>query len=415
MTRYYFTFVAAIMLMAGCSNEIPSTETPNDPTNTPDEPTTEELTIEITDRQQVCNIESTTTKATIEFEVEAEWELVFRSYVDDNTDWISASQTSGAPGKHSVEIYMDENSEEQTRWVDIEIRDVNKHTTRASVYPDPDISEMINALTGACYVVSIVQLGYYNTNYGFGLSVNLTNHYLEDLVNEYIAEKSITYEDITYLQVHGLPDTYFDYRFINEKLTKLRFLDLGESDITKIPVGAFRDNHSIHYIVLPRHLREIGDYAFFNSELRNVNLYIPATVEYIGFNAFAGSQISGQIAISNNSGYIEIYNSAFDTGYVVMLQFCEGMTHIQGSGPCGASLPLLVLPSTSSYVGQAIYEGVGLVCCYADFPPDTDSILLSDNDIGMMLVPQIGLFTYILNEDSPLSTYAQAGKIDPVL
>ena len=414
MKRFYFILVAALMLVAGCDKEECPTITPNDPTEEPNNPTTEEVTIALTDRQQVAEVEGNTTQATIEFEVDVEWELVFRSYTDGNTDWISANKTSGGPGKHSVEIYMDENIQEQTRWIDIEIRDVNKQVTRASVYPDPDISEMINSMTFACYIVSIVQLGYYDTNYGYGLSVNLKNIHLEELVNEYIAEKGITYEDITYLQVHGIPDIYFDYKFINEKLTKLRFLDLGDSDITKIPVGAFQDNHSIHYIVLPRHLREIGDYAFYNSELRNVNLYIPATVEFIGFNAFADTQISGQIAISSNSGYIRICTSAFASNLIMMLQFCEGMTLIDASSPCGPSLPALILPSTALEVSQDCFEGVGIVCCYAETPPETDSILLHKDDIGIMLVPMIGYFTY-MTDTSPYLTYYNAGKIDPVL
>ena len=412
MKRFCIILVAALISVC-CGKDTDPTITPQEPTDDPNTPTTEEVVIHLTDRQQVCNIESVTTKATIEFEVDVEWELVFRSYTDGNTDWVSASQTSGGPGKHSVEIYMDENIHEQTRWIDVEIRDVNKQTTRASVYPDPDISEMVNTLTVACYVVSIVQLGYYDSNYGFGLSVNLTNHHLEELVNEYIAEKGITYQDITYLQVHGSLD-YYDYKFINDKLTKLRFLDLGDSAITTIPGGAFQKNSSIHYIVLPRHLQTISDYAFYNSELRNVNLYIPPTVEYIGFNAFAGTQISGQVAISSDSGYIRICSSAFESNLIMMLQFCEGMTFIDASKPCGPSLPLLILPSTASEVSQDCFEGVGIVCCYAEIPPETDSILLHKDDIGVMLVPVIGYFTY-MTDTSPYAIYYYEGKIDPVL
>lgn len=414
MMRYYFTLVAAIMLMAGCGKEEPPMGTPDDSTQTPDDPTTEEVLIELTDRRQVSNIESNTTKATIEFEVDVDWELVIRSYTDGNTDWVWASTTSGAAGKHSVEIFMDKNISEDARWVDVEIRDVTKQATRASVYPDLGMSEMLNIYTGACYVVSLIQLGYYDSNYGFGLRVNLTPHRLEDLVNEYIEEKGITYQDIVYLDIHGTPDSYFDYKFINDKLTKLRFLNLREADITEIPVGAFSYNNSIHYITLPRYLQKIHNNAFYNSELRNVNLFIPETVKYIGMNAFAGSQISGQIAISNITGTIEISRGAFDTGLVMMLQFCEGMRYIEGGSPCGNHLPVLVIPSSATYVGQAMFEGVTFACCYAENPPDTDGILLQEDDIGIMAVPLIGMYTYSV-ETSPFLTYANAGKIAPIL
>ena len=80
MKRFYFILVAALMLVAGCDKEECPTITPNDPTEEPNNPTTEEVTIALTDRQQVAEVEGNTTQATIEFEVDVEWELVFRSW-----------------------------------------------------------------------------------------------------------------------------------------------------------------------------------------------------------------------------------------------------------------------------------------------------------------------------------------------
>ena len=392
MKRFYFILVAALMLVAGCGKEEGPTITPNDPTDEPNNPTTEEVTIALTERQQMAEVEGNTTQATIEFEVDVEWELVFRSYNNESIDWISANKTSGKAGKHTIELSMEPNSTPDNRLVNIEIHSIaQKQATRVQDY---DIDDMVNSFQGVCFVVSLLQNRYYADKYPIGVRVNLNMGYtLKELIDEYVAEKNITYDDIEYLEVRGSlgGTTHVDsnYDFINKRLLNLKELDLRHADMTEIPVGAFMENRSIHYITLPKMLKSIGDNAFLNSELRNINLKIPPMVEYIGLNAFAGTQIGGSIIISTNSGYINIMQHAFNTPYIFTAIFGEGMHTIEGGKDSfQPALSFMVLPSTLSAIRHWYLRHVTIICCYATTPPQIlDPILLQPERVSAVLVP----------------------------
>lgn len=397
MKRFYFILVAALMLVAGCGKEEDPTNTPNDPTDEPNNPTTEEVIVELTEGQQVAEVEANTTKTTIEFEVDVEWELVFRSYNNESTEWISANKTSGKAGKHSVELTMEPNNTPDNRLVSVEIHDI----AQKSRVTDHDISDMINSFQGVCFVVSLLQNRYYADKYPIGVRVNLNMGYtLKDLIDEYVAEKNLSYDDIEYLEVRGSlgSNTYVDsnYDFINKSLLNLKELDLYHADMTEIPVGAFMENRSIHYITLPRSLRSIGDNAFLNSELRNINLKIPPKVEHIGLNAFAGTQIGGSIIISTNSGYINIMTDAFNTPYIFSVIFGQGMHTIEGGkNSFQRGLSFMVLPSSLQAIRHWYLRHVTIICCYAVTPPSIiDYILLQPEGVGAVLVPTGSYLSY---------------------
>lgn len=407
MKRFYYILVAALMLVVGCSKEEGPTITPNDPNNEPNDSTTEKVMIELTERQQVADIDNNTTKATIEFEVDVEWKLVFRSYNNESTEWISANKYSGGAGKHSVELTMEPNTTPDNRLVNVEIHSIaSEQATRVQDY---DIDDMVNSFQGVCFVVSLLQNRYYADKYPVGVRVNLNMGYtLKELIDEYIAEKNISYDDIEYLEVRGSlgSTTYVDsnYDFINKSLLNLKELYLRDADMTEIPVGAFMENRSIHYITLPKSLKSIGDNAFLNSELRNINLRIPPKVEYIGLNAFAGTQIGGSIIISTNSGYINIQQSAFDTPYIFTAIFGEGMHTIEGGKDSfQPALSMMVLPSTLSAIRHWYLRHVSIICCYASNPPQIiDSILLQPERVSAVLVPVIS-YPYYTDAYDPWS------------
>ena len=359
----------------------------------------------------VHEIDSQVTNTTIEFEVNTPWELAFASYNDEPIDWISAEKTSGQAGKHSVKLFMEPNTTPNNRLVRVEIRDVSqRQSTRVE---NLDMDDIVNSYQGVCYVVSILQACYYANKYPIGVRVYVEHSFhLKELIDEYVAENNLTYDDIEYLEVCG--DLSSDpinkdsnYHFINNSLLNLKELNLSDADMVTISDGAFYENRSIHYIRLPRSLEYIGDNAFYNSELRNVNLRIPSGVRYVGYNAFAGTQISGTIVISNYSGYIELLPSAFNTPYILTAIFCEGITTIEGGhNAFQQGLALLVLPSSLRAIRQSFLRNISIVCCYAQVPPSIiDPLLLQPQTVGGVLIP---INSYLLYTDSknPWSGFA---------
>lgn len=409
MRRFGILLLLATLTL-GCENGGDSTDAGGDI----NPPVDENPVIEFTgtaSHGNIHEIDSQVTNTTIEFEVDTPWELSFASYNNEPTDWISADKTSGQPGKHSVKLFMEPNATSNNRLVRVEIRDiVQRQSTRVE---DFDMDDIINSYQGVCYVVSILQACYYADNYPIGVRVYVEHPFhLKELIDEYIEENNLTYDDIEYLEVCG--DLSGDpikkdsnYHFINNSLLNLKELNLSDADMVTIQDGAFSGNRSIHYIRLPRSLEYIGDNAFYNSELRNVNLRIPSGVRYVGYNAFAGTQISGTIVISNYSGYIELWPGAFNTPYILTAIFCEGITTIEGGHDAfQQGLALLVLPSSLRAIRQSFLRNISIVCCYAQVPPNIiDPILIQPQYVGGVLVP-ISSYLFYTDTNNPWSKFA---------
>lgn len=405
MRRFSLLMLLALLTI-GCNNGVLSGE--DDTIIEP--PKQESPVIEFTGSTSYGNIhevEPNTETTTIEFEVDTPWVLTFASYNNESTEWISADKTSGQAGKHSVTLRMEPNNTPDNRLVRVEIR--NKSVDTFTRVTDIDVDDMINSIQGVCYMVSILQNRYYADKYPVGVRVNLNAGYmLKDLIDEYVAEKNITYDDIEYLDVRGNlgNSTHIDsnYDFINNSLTNLKELDLYHADMIEIPVGAFMGNRSIHYITLPHYLQSIGDNAFMNSELRNVNLRIPPHVEYVGMNAFAGTQIGGSIIIGTNTGFISIMDDAFNTPYIFTVVFKEGMSIIEGGkNTFNPALSFMILPETLMEIRHWYLNNVGIICCYAIDPPHIiDSILMQPDRVGGVLVP-VGSYLFYTDPYDPWS------------
>lgn len=404
-----YILLTIIMLLVGC--EKPSSDPMPEPDdNTIENPSEEpEFTLDETATfGNIHEIESNTTAATISFEVDVNWELRFASYNNESTDWATADKMSGEPGKHTVKIYFEPNTTMDNRLLRVEVCDATQRSITRNT--NNEMGNMINSFQGVCYVISILQSAYYSIEYPRGLRVVVEPKHgsLKGIIDAHIAENNLTYDDIEYLEIRGNlgNDVQIEsnYHFINDYLLNLKVLNLRYAEMTTIPQAAFYRNRSIHYITLPKYLKRIGDSAFQDSELRDVNIYLPPSVEHVGWNAFAGTQISGSVIISSRSGYIYLGPASFDSPAIFTAVFCEGVEVIDGGSPFNVYLSALVLPSSLETINYSILHNTLIVCCYAPIPPNiSDTMLLHKELVGDVLVPS-GSYLLYMEETCPWSS-----------
>ena len=133
---------------------------------------------------------------------------------------------------------------------------------------------------------------------------------------------------------------------------------------------------SLHYIKLPFKLNKIGDNAFYNTGLKNINMVMPPLVNDVGVAAFKSTNISGSVIFLGTMAKISIGTEAFygNGKSVTSAIFGEGITHISVgiNRPFGESSAYVKLPSTLTYVGASITNGVLVIYSYAPTPPEVD-------------------------------------------
>lgn len=390
MIRYFALLFFTTMLIACQVDTSPIIE----PEPNPDEQPFVEFT-EAVSHGNICEVEPDTKGLSFEFEVDVDWALRFVNYENETVEWITADKTSGKAGKHRVTLQFDANTSPDNRLARVEVCDIA--STEATRNSDDDVVNMVNSFQGVCYVVSILQAAYYSIEYPRGLQITVTpEHFsLKKIIDMHIAENNLTYDDIEYLDIRGdlgsSVNIDSNYHFINTYLLNLKVLNLRYANMTEIPSFAFYRNRSIHYISLPKELRVIEQSAFEQSELRNVNLYIPPKVNYVGTNAFYNTRISGSIVLSNYDGYIYLGNDALSTPYIFTVVFCEGITTIDGGEPFNEFLTALVLPSSLNSIFYTMLHNVSIICCHPPIPPQitgsANGILLRPNKVGVVLVP----------------------------
>lgn len=129
---------------------------------------------------------------------------------------------------------------------------------------------------------------------------------------------------ITELTVTGTMDAR-DFLFITQKLTELTSLDLSQVTITEVA-----GSKTLYGTVTDYPANEIPRTAFFGKKLTTVSL--PATVESIGFAAFAGCyQLS---SVTMPEGIFEIDDYAFS----------------------GSGLTSVEVPASVSYMGRGVFS-----------------------------------------------------------
>ena len=122
----------------------------------------------------------------------------------------------------------------------------------------------------------------------------------------------------------------------------LQAIDLAQTDIEIIPEAAFKNTHAMATLKLPNNVVTIGQYAFFNTGV--VELNIPATVTSIGDYAFEDAVALKKITFAPDSmmealGSLETDSAIF-----------------KGS----VSLETVTLPNFMKTIGNYVFEGSGL-------------------------------------------------------
>lgn len=383
MKKFYTIFTIALLLVIGCTketNEGPGIQdTPND-AETPN--------VEISEGADVCTLEATSTSAQVTFEVNHDWEVQFVSYDGEPVNWITATPSSGAAGKHTLKLTMEKNENPEDRLVRLEVRNAAV-ASRAE-----ELTDFIQGAEATLLCISLMQYAYYESKYGAPIEITLSSELrIEQCIDSYIADHNLDYGDITYLEIFG-PMTEEDFEFIKLKLPNITVLDLTASDVEVIPKCALRDKQSLHYIKLPLKLRRIEDEAFHRSGIKSVNLYMPPLLEFVGINAFAQTHVSGTVIFPGSIGTIDLSYGVFDGTGVLFAHFCEGISHIYGdiTSPFPEN-SVIFLPSTTLEVNSYLTEGALLVYCYAQMPPKTDQYGL-DANLGGLLIPTNSLGVY---------------------
>lgn len=227
---------------------------------------------------------------------------------------------------------------------------------------------------------------YYNTSYwssftiinGERLSLTIDVSTAGSLADLVLAQTE-NYRDVIDLKLTGtLNDD--DLSTIQNYLTKLLTLDLGETDLTELPGDFLKARYNIEHIVLPAELDTITGTNAFN-QCRNLrDVEIPGSLAYIPSYTFryctkldSVTFNEGLIGIGNYAFYEDaslsyvtlpstvVYLSSFSFGYCTGLKdvsLNEGLRRIYSYSFCGdTSLKSLTLPSTVLYLEDRAFEG----------------------------------------------------------
>lgn len=384
MKKLYLLLALTILMAMGCSKEVDEVQKPGDSTNT-EEPVAPSVKIDA--QLQVCQLDAKSTSAEVEFDINNDWEIHFVTYEGEPVNWIKATPSKGSAGKQVVKLQVDINNTADDRLVRLEVRNP------MAVSRSMELDDVLVAAEATCLTISILQYGYYELVYGDPVEAKLSETLrLKEVVDTYIANHNQDYTDIVYLEIFG-PMYDEDYQFIREQLPNITVLDLTAADITTIPINAFSHKKSLHYIKLPFSVRVIDDYAFYNSGIKNVNLYLPPLLKNVGWNAFAYTNIAGTIFITSEM-YLE--GGAFEGGITSVIA-CPGITTLEGDivGAFGDGY-VIYLPSTISSISPGMLDGATYVFCFATEPPKTDRYSI-DNNIKALFIPVGTLEVYSNN------------------
>ena len=203
---------------------------------------------------------------------------------------------------------------------------------------------------------------------------------------------------------------------------------IGEYTVTSIGVEAFCRNDTIDSITLPDTVKSIGEYAFYYSDLKSID--IGNGVEIIGRNAFCGSDyletlIIGDslsaieynalyicsslknITVSENNQYFSaVDNVLFNKDKTILLRYCTG------SYDGGYSIPITVTQvDDNAFYGSKWLEEITITDNVTTIGSHafSDCTQLSDVHIGAKLqnveMYAFGSFTkverYTISQDNP--------------
>lgn len=331
------------------------------------------------------------------FNAEQPW-MVHATCNNEETSDIQFSAISGEPGNHTIQLTLPENTSLEAKDYKIDI--VYKTEKNRSAIGNA----IMNGIYYAFTTFAIAQVGYYDVlrlehiHLGEGGTLN------EVLCTEYNCTTEQLAELATELYIEG-PMSGEDFKFIKEKLTAIRVLNMLNADIAEIPDFAFKDCKSLKYIVLPNKLQRIGEQAFFRSGLKNASLAMPPLLSGIGPSAFEDTNISGSIYFTGLSSTVNIGGYTFAGTHINMLFFGEGVRVIN-ENKYGVALSLgetniayIYLPSTLRQINNYFFNvgdkssNIARVDCRAYTPPTTYGHFAIDK-VNCLFIPYFAYDNY---------------------
>ncbi len=168
--------------------------------------------------------------------------------------------------------------------------------------------------------------------------------------------------------------------------------DLGEAIITEIPNEQFRDHnsrmHNFHQVILPEGLTRIGEHAFQNTEVEEVNF--PSALKEIAYYAFGGTLLKtalipesvetiGTYAFKDCHSLVEV---SYPAGLAYIPDYCfNGCYHLQAFD----------LPENLETIGSYAFCDSWSCRLDAKFPKSLKSIgyySLAGSAIDTLIVPE---------------------------
>ena len=177
--------------------------------------------------------------------------------------------------------------------------------------------------------------------------------------------------DVEFIRVKGTMN-YDDWNTL-KNMAHLRGADLSQAIASEVPNEQFHSRNDLIYMLLPKGIKTIGEYAFAGTRVGGIN--IPATVTNIGSNAFHENNFLIHVEIESGSALTRIGSNAFyECTKLKAINLPAGMTKIENYTFFNCqSLASVILPPALESIGQYSF-------CYAhalkniDFPQTLNSI-----------------------------------------
>jgi len=162
-----------------------------------------------------------------------------------------------------------------------------------------------------------------------------------------ISGKYVFSEDYSLVEVDGTIEKLGVGTF--SKASSLQKVTLSDK-LTELPARVFEDCISIKRITLPSSLKNIGDYAFYGTEITSINL--PNSVETIGANVFYKVETLNSVSLSQNLKSIGDY--AFAVTSITEIQLPDSLVTIGNNVFATTNLTSFHLPKNVTSIGSSL-------------------------------------------------------------
>lgn len=143
-----------------------------------------------------------------------------------------------------------------------------------------------------------------------------------------------------------------------------------------VPDGLFQDCTTLKYVVLPTHIRTIGDHAFYNCGIEKV--VIPASVASVGANAFDNCQNLEKVQVKDSKRLLMWKGTQFNNCPSLQEIYLGRNSIFEYALSMNATLGRLVLGKHINNLNFDIQHVIDMVCLMKK-PPHKSQRLSAEN------------------------------------